>query len=114
MYNLAEADAFGGIRRAQRGPHPFTPILGITDENHELARQDPPSYHVFKGAYAAEPEVLPDGRLIVSWAADVRQDYGLYLVNADGSGLTLLYDNPGTTELRGRSIRGSPASADHS
>lgn len=108
MFNLGEADGFGGIRKYQRGPHGYTSILGITDENHELARQNPPSYHVFKGAYAAEPEVLPDGRLIVSWAADVRQDYGLYLVNADGSGLTLLYDNPGTTELRTRLIRPRP------
>jgi hypothetical protein len=108
MFNLAEADGFGGIRRYQRGPHGYTGIVGIFDDNHELARLNPPSHHVFKGAYAAEPEVLPDGRLIVSWAADVRQDYGLYLVNADGSGLTLLYDNSGTTELRSRLIRPRP------
>lgn len=64
QYNLTEAAGFGGIRHYPRGPHGYISILGITDENYELVR--PGSFHVFKGAYAAEPEVLPDGRLIVS------------------------------------------------
>jgi hypothetical protein len=41
-------------------------------------------------------------------APDVKQDYGLYRMNADGSGLTLLYDNPATTELRARPLRPRP------
>ena len=68
----------------------------------------PTSYGIFKGAYAGEPAVLPDGRLVVSWAADVNQDYGLYLANADGTGLSKLYDNPGTTELRARVVAPRP------
>lgn len=111
MTNMTEAAGYGGIRHYQRGPHGYTSVIGITtrDEDHYgLARENPPSYGVQKGNYAAEPEVLPDGRLIISWAADVQQDYGLYVINPDGSNLTPLYDNPNTTELRARLIRQRP------
>lgn len=108
MHHISEAAGFGGIRRYPRGAHAYTTIIGVADDGGELVREDPPSHRVFKGPYAAEPEVLPDGRLLISWAADTRQDYGLYTVNADGSDLTLLYDNPYTAELRARVIRSRP------
>ena len=105
MTNGTEAAGFGGIRRFKRGPNGNTPIIGITSLSEDYAHRDPTSYGVYVGSYSAEPEVLPDGRLIISWAPDYLQDYGLYLVNPDGSGLKTLYDNPGTTELRYRVIR---------
>jgi len=107
MSNGTEAAGFGGIRRYQRGANGYTPIIGITTRDEsvlQFVRTNPNSYGVYIGNYAAEPAVLPDGRLVISWAANVAQDYGLYTINADGSGLTLLYDNPGTTELRTRLI----------
>lgn len=103
MHHLSEAAGFGGIRHYQRGPQGNRSVIGITTEG-EHVRANPPSYRVFKGNYAADPEVLPDGRLLISWAADTRQDYGLYRVNPNGQGLQLLYDNPGTTEIRPRVI----------
>ncbi len=108
MHHISEAAGFGGIRHFPRSAHGYSPILGITDNNGQLVRSNPPSFQVFRGDYAADPEVLPDGRLIVSWASDTDQDYGLYTVDADGRDLTLLYDNPGTTELRSRLIRPRP------
>ena len=103
MYNMTEAAGFGGLRRYERGPGTYTPLLGITELTLDYVHpSSPTSYGIFNGSYAAEPDVLPDGRLVLSWAADVAQDYGLYTANADGSGLTLLYDRPGTTELRAR------------
>lgn len=111
MANGTEAAGFGGIRHYQRGPHGYTPIIGIIkrDEHfYGLVRENPPSYGVQKGNYAAEPAVMPDGRLIISWAPDIQQDYGLYIINPDGSNITLLYDNPGTTELRSRLLRPRP------
>ena len=108
MANGTEASGFGGIRRYQRGPNGYTHIIGITtrDESvQQFVRTNPNSYGVYVGNYAGEPEVLPDGSLVISWAVDAKQDYGLYTINADGSGLTVLYDNPGTTELRARAIR---------
>jgi len=111
MANGTEAAGFGGIRHYQRGPNGYTAIIGITtrDESiQEFARPNPPSYGVYKGVYAAEPAVLPDGRLIISYATDVKQDYGLYTIDADGKNLTKVYDNPGTTELRARVLRPRP------
>lgn len=111
MANGTEAAGFGGIRHYQRGPNKYTPIIGITTRDEgiqEFVRNTPPSYGVYKGNYAAEPAVLPDGRLIISWAADVQQDYGLFIINPDGSNLKKLYDNPGTAELRARLLRPRP------
>jgi hypothetical protein len=111
MNNMTEAAGFGGIRQYQRGPNGYRGIIGVTvrnDSTQPLVRNNPPSHGVYRSSYAAEPEVLPDGRLLISLATDIRQDYGLYTVNSDGSGLTLLYDNPGTTELRARVLQPRP------
>lgn len=117
MYNMTEAGGFGGIRKYRRGPNGYTPILGVTDvdgdQTHYVA---PNSFGIYKiGAgehwgeyYASEPAVLPDGRLVVSLAKDTGQDYGLYLINADGTGVTPLYDLAGTSELRARPIVARP------
>ncbi|MCG8350576.1 MAG: hypothetical protein MI924_22640 [Chloroflexales bacterium] len=112
MYNMTEAAGFGGIHRYARGPGSSTPVIGITylltlDLDHVNA-SNPTSYGIYNGNYAAEPDVLPDGRLVISWAEGIDQDYGLYVINADGGGLTELYDNPGTTELRARVVRQRP------
>ena len=109
MINMTEAAGFGGLRLFRRGAGTYTPIIGIngliTQYYHP---QEPVSYGVSVGAYASDPAVLPDGRVVISWAADPRQDYGLYIINMDGTGLTPLYDNPGTTELRARVIQPRP------
>lgn len=105
--DMAVAAGFGGIRHWQRGPEPWTPVIGVTDAAGALVHPaDPPSMGVLASpeGYAAEPEVLPDGRLVLSWTPDVHQDYGLYLAQADGSNLRLLRDEPGVSELRARAI----------
>ncbi|MFZ5883703.1 MAG: DUF7402 domain-containing protein [Chloroflexota bacterium] len=111
MTNGTEAAGFGGIRKYQRGANGYTHVIGITNRDESVQRfvsTNPTSYGVFVGNYAADPAVLPDGGLLISWAQDTRQDYGLYLINADGSGRTLVYDNPGTTELRAKLVRARP------
>ena len=47
---------------------------------------------------ACAPATLPDGRLIVSFAAGARDDFGLWLVTLDGR-RTRLADEPGLLEL---------------
>ncbi len=75
---MTEAAGFGGIRKFTRGPHRYTRVAGITDLTGSYANlANPTSYGVFSGQYVTEPEVLPDGRLLVPVAADVNQDYGL-------------------------------------
>lgn len=109
MHNMTEASGFGGLRRYRRGAGPYEPIVGITEVGtHYVHPTEPVSYGVLVGNYAAEPAVLPTGRLVFSWAADVAQDYGLYTVHPDGSDLQPLYDRPGTTELRARVLRPRP------
>jgi hypothetical protein len=107
MMNGTEAAGFGGIRHYQRGANGYTPVIGITTRDEsvlQFANTNPISYGVYVGNYAADASVLPDGTLLISWAANVAQDYGLYTINADGSGRALVYDNPGTTELRAKPI----------
>jgi len=111
MTNGTEAAGFGGIRLYKRGANGYTPIIGITTRDEDVqqfARTNPNSYGVYVGNYAGEPEVMPNGQLIISWAQDVRQDYGLYTIDANGGNRALIYDNPGTTELRARLIRVRP------
>ncbi len=108
MSNMTEAAGFGGLRIYKRGPHGYQGILGVIardDSLYRVVRDNPPSYGIYQSNYASEPDVLPDGRLVISLARDIAQDYGLYLVNLDGTNLVPLYDNPGTTELRARVIR---------
>ncbi|MCE7988503.1 MAG: hypothetical protein DYG89_45680 [Caldilinea sp. CFX5] len=109
MRNMTEAGGFGGIRRYERGANGYTPVIGVTaDGQYPAINPDPPSFGVTQSDYAAEPEVLPDGRLLISWAPDINQDYGLYVINADGSGRTLLFDQPNLTELRTRLVMARP------
>jgi hypothetical protein len=108
MGNMTEAAGFGGLRRYHRGPGLYEPIIGITTLTLDYVNLSPPSFGIFQGNYAAEPEALPGGPLLISWAEGIAQDYGLYLVNEDGTDLTLLYDNPGTAELRARLVRARP------
>jgi len=105
MANMTEAAGFGGLRRFLRGSGSYAPVIGITQLSLDYAHpSNPTSYGIFNGSYASEPAALPDGRLIISWAPDYNQDYGLYIIQPDGSGLSLLYDNAGTTELRAKAI----------
>lgn len=105
MYNMAEAAGFGGIRKYHRGAGSYTPITGITYLTLNYAHSsNPTSYGIFQGSYASDPEWMPDGRVMISWAPDVGQDYGLYSIRPDGTDRQLIYDNPGTTELRARMV----------
>jgi hypothetical protein len=109
MFNMSEAAGFGGIRRYARGPVPFTPVIGVATLTLDyVSPSNPISFGVFKGIYAAEPEAVSAGRLVISLAKDINQDYGLYTINLDGSQLTPLLDLPGTSELRARAVRPRP------
>jgi hypothetical protein len=109
MTNMTEAAGFGGIRRYRRGPEPYRTVIGVSDLSQRYVHAaNPTSYGIFPGPYASDAAVLSDGMLVISWAASVTQDYGLYQVRPDGSGLSLLYDARGTSELRARSIRPRP------
>lgn len=105
MKNMTEASGFGGIRRYQRGPYTYGTVIGVTGEGqYPVVRENPAAFGVNESAYASDPAVLPDGRLVFSWAADIGQDYGLYVANTDGSNMQKLLDVPGLTELRAQVV----------
>jgi len=109
--NGTEAAGFGGIRHFVGGMFGSqTPVIGITSEvGYQYVKTSaPPSLGIYQGVYAAEPEVVSNNQLVIAYAADINQDYGLYLVNSDGSGLQPLYDLPGTTEVRARVVAPRP------
>lgn len=109
MTNMTEAAGFGTIRLLKRGPGKYISIDGLSGLFNQYVRpQDPISFGVFVGPYVTEPAALQDGRIVISWAPDHRQDYGIYVANLNGTGRTLIYDNPGTTELRARAIQARP------
>lgn len=49
--------------------------------------------------FATNPVELPDGRILFSYAKDLKQDFGIYVCNPDGSGLMKVLDIPERTEL---------------
>lgn len=105
MYNMTEAAGFGGLRLYKTGTAPYVPIIGITKATQDyVSKADPTSYGVLNGVYAAEPMPVTSNALVISWAADIKQDYGLYTVNINGTGLRKLYDLEGTSELRARPV----------
>ncbi len=105
MKNTTEAAGFGGIRHFKRGAAVYRAVIGVTSEvGYPLANIGPNSYGVYKSQFAADPIVLPDGRLLISWAPDHLQDYGLYIINPDGSNRQLLVNELGRTELRAQIV----------
>jgi len=105
MKNMTEASGFGGIRRYERGPYTYQSIVGVTGEGqYPVVSERPDAFGVNQSPYASDPALLPDGRLVFSWAADYRQDYGLYVANADGSNQQKILDIAGLTELRAQVV----------
>ncbi len=103
--SMTKAAGFGGLRVFSRGPQKYVPIAGITTlSDDHVHPSNPTSLYIYNGEYYAEPAVMGNGSLVVSRAVDVAQDYGLYRMQPDGSGSSLLYDLPGTSELRARRL----------
>lgn len=100
MPNMTEAAGFSGLRLHPRGFGAVRPIIGVPYLTGDYVQAN--SFGIFKSAtgYWAEPYVLPDGRILASRAADTRQDYDLYVVNADGTNPQRVLGFAGTTELR--------------
>lgn len=112
MYNMTEAAGFGGLRLFARSGGYYKPLMGVTSvSNENYVRCPNPndcSYGIYKSAYFTEPEALPGGNLLVSYAKDYNQDYGLYVVGMNGGNLSRVYDVPGMSEVRARLVRSRP------
>ncbi|MCB0693702.1 MAG: T9SS type A sorting domain-containing protein [Lewinellaceae bacterium] len=106
-----ESSGFGGIKRYFRGagaePVGLAGTTGYGNLDYYI--DNPPSYGILVGDYAAEPYVLEDGRILFSRAPTPDQDYGLYLMDADGSNVQPLLDQPGMTDLHAQLVKPRPA-----
>lgn len=104
--HVTESSGFGGIKKYFRGSKSKPkPLAGTTSYgNLDYYLKNPTSYGIFRGEYAAEPSVTNDGRILFSKTADPYQDYGIWIMNGDGSGQQLVFDHPGTTELHAQFI----------
>jgi hypothetical protein len=116
MMNMTEASGFGGIRRYSRGPQAYSAVIGITEVSQKyVSPANPTSYGISPGSYASDASPLSNGTFVISWASGVDQDYGLYQINADGSGRTLIYDpSTGATRHRGGGRESSAATSHRS
>lgn len=119
MENMTEAAGFGGIRRVNRGAVRYDHIIGNTRRyEHPQITRDSFGVETSPSGYAADPAVMADGTLLISQAtgnhsswtgSDVRQDYGLFIINASGQGTPIpVYDNPGTAELQAQVLAPRP------
>lgn len=98
-----------GIRWFGRGADYQHFIAGVNQDNMQLYIQNPPSIGTMQPPYATDPVQLPDGRILFSYATQVEnQDYGLYTINQEGTGLQLLFDIPGKLELNAQLIISKP------
>ncbi len=76
-------------------------VIGV-DSSTSLYVPDPPnpSYGTMQPPYASDPIPLPDGKILFSYATTVvEQDYGIYVCDLNGGGLTQVLNLPGTLEL---------------
>ena len=97
---MAHTTGSTGIRIFESGNSYGTHIIGVNPETMQLYINSPPSYGTMQPPYACDPIQLPSSQLLISYATQVEnQDYGLYAVNLDGTGLTPFYDIAGKMEL---------------
>ncbi len=89
-----------GIRWFNKGMDYTHYIAGVNQNNMQLYIQNPPSYGTMQPPYATDPVEMPDGRILFSYASVVEnQDFGLYIINLDGTGIQPFFDIPGKMEL---------------
>jgi hypothetical protein len=106
--NMATEGGFGGINSHPRGVGNFTPIDGFANDsiptNAPAGTQDSLLRFYSTKGFASDAAVLPDNKIVYSWAPDLNQDYGLYTITTAGKGKKLLYNAVGTSELRAKPV----------
>ena len=104
---LAES-GFGGINIHPRGAGNFKAIDGYANETSSTNAPSGTAaamvrYYSTNG-FATDASVMPDNLVVYSWATDFNQDYGIYVIDTNGRNKVLIYDNPGTAELRPKAV----------
>jgi len=88
-----------GVRIAEHGFSLYKSLAGV-DTATSLYIQSPPSTNTYAGPYATDPIELPDGTILLSYAASpINADYSLYTYNLSSNILTPFFDIPNKLEL---------------
>ncbi len=107
--SMSNTSGSTGIRWFNKGTDYPHYIAGVNQSNMHLYVPNPPSTGTMQPPYATDPTPLPDGRVLFSYATQVEnQDYALYIINMDGSGMQLLYDTPGKMDLNAEVLQSRP------
>ncbi len=89
-----------GFRIFNRGPGEQKHIAGVNMETMQTYNNFPDSWGIMQPPYALDPIPAPGGKIIFSYANSVENaDFGLYLINMDGTGLEPFFNITGKLEL---------------
>ncbi|MEO8513927.1 MAG: T9SS type A sorting domain-containing protein [Ignavibacteria bacterium] len=106
---MAYTTGSSGIRLFDEGNSYGTSVIGVNPQNMQLYINNPPSYGTMQPPYACDPVQLPSNQILISYATQVEnQDYGLYTVNLNGSGLQPFFDITGKMELNAEVLLPKP------
>jgi hypothetical protein len=99
-HSMAYTSGSSGIRLFNTGNSYGTYIAGVNPQSMQYYINNPPSFGIMQPPYACDPVHLSGNLILISYANSVEvQDYALYTINLNGSGLTLFYDTPGKMDL---------------
>ncbi len=106
---LTPEGGFGGLNTHVRGVGTNQHLAGLTYTggsgiNAPVGTPDSMLRYFPIDGFASDANVLPNDKVIMSWAPNYNQDYGLYVIDATGANKTLIYNAVGTTELRAKAI----------
>ena len=108
-YAMAFTSGSSGIRLFEPENSYGTHIIGVNPATMQLYINNPPSYGTMQPPYSVDPVELPNNLMLISYATQVEnQDYALYTINLNGSGLTPFYDIPGKMELNAEVLLPKP------
>jgi hypothetical protein len=106
---IAYTSGSSGIRWFNEGADYPHHIIGVNQNTMQLYIQNPPSIGTMQPPYATDPVEAPGGKVLFSYASQVEnQDYGLYTINLDGTGLTPFFDIAGKLELNAEILQPKP------
>ncbi|MCC7159740.1 MAG: T9SS type A sorting domain-containing protein [Ignavibacteria bacterium] len=98
-----------GIRWFNKGMGYPNYIAGVNPNSMQLYITNPPSTGTMQPPYVTDPVELPNGKILISYASQVEnQDYALYTVDINGSGLLPYFDIAGKLELNAEVLLSKP------
>lgn len=98
-----------GIRWFNKGASDQTYIAGVNMDNMQSYNGFPEEWGIMNPPFATDPYILPDDRVLFSAANQVEfQDYGIYVIEQDGSNMQSVFNIPGMMDLNASLLQARP------